>query len=156
MHNYKLPICVCIWMTLSGCSDNTDRFFHVIEPENQTSKIEYSDIHRMNLAISEMSKSIDESGFSPSLNATFSLTNSQTGPWPQAWVAFIVNISIKDKLLASMTKSGSLHEHSLKVSVNQLLPKFGIKKDDINIEVNPISWMPTYPLVIQSAARHSP
>jgi hypothetical protein len=140
-----------VYLMLIGCSDQPDHFFHTIKQSALDKEIEYSNIHRMNLDISHMTKSIDESGFSPSLNASFSLKNNLSRSWPQAWVAFVINISIKDKLLATMTKSDSLHNHTLKVSINQLLPKFGIKEKDIHINVVPISWMPTYPLIIQPA-----
>lgn len=152
MRNYKIVFVLSFFCFLQGCSDEANHFFHGMEMNDQANKIEYSHIHQMNLNMTNMSKSIDESGFSPSLQASFSLKNTQPSPWPQAWVAFLVNISIKDKPLASLTKSGSLHEHSLNVNVEQLLPKYGINKDDIHIEVKPISWMPTYPLNIQSAS----
>ena len=151
MLNYKYIATPLAVLFLNGCDDNTEHFFNSMKLNSETNQVEYSKLHRMSLNISDMTKSIDESGFSPSLNATFSLTNTQIGAWPQAWVAFTINISIKDKLLGTMTKSDSLHEHSLKVSVNQLLPKFGIKKEDIHIDVSPISWMPTYPLTIISS-----
>jgi len=147
MHNFKLIIALFIVFS-TGCNDIDNHFYNDLELDKSNNQIKYDDIHQLNLEIADLRKTIDESGFSPILTTSFSLTNNQNKLWPQAWVAFIVNIYIKDNKLATMTESGSLHNHSLGVMINQALPKFGIKVTDIRIEVTPISWMPTYPLNI--------
>ena len=113
-------------------------------------KIEYQDIHQLNLSITNLDNQIDESGFSPVLKSRFRLNNKNGGPWPQAWVAFNINISIKGKKVVSIAKADVMQEHSLHIEFEQNLPKFGIKTDDLTIKITPVAWMPTFPLQIQS------
>lgn len=123
-------------------------FFDNTHVNSDSNKIVFSDIHQMNLTIDKMHKVIDESGFSPKLNTQFQLSNPQSSVWSQAWIALNIDILLDGKKLASMQKADVIQDHVLKIEFQQILPKFGIKTKQIEIQVTPIGWMPTYPLHI--------
>lgn len=150
MLNYKPLTYSCLFVSIAGCMQQDDHFFHSLNIPEKETVINYKENHKLTLQVMNLSKKIDESGFSPTLLATFTLDNQNKSIWPQAWIAFMVNIRVNDKLLASMTESGSLHQNSLNVEINQTLPKFGVKNKDVSIDITPISWMPTYPLIINT------
>jgi hypothetical protein len=147
MPSYKSlgPLSVLL---LTACSDN-QHFFHSIGGQLPEGKIEYSDIHKLSLSISPIKKVINETGFSPLLNVSFSLSTIQPTSWSQAWVAFTVVTYVNKKPISSITNSKSIQQDELAVSFEQVLPKFGIQLDNISIDVRPISWSPAYPLSIQ-------
>lgn len=150
MHSFKILL-IFSAILLIGCNDSGSNFFHEFKQSESDSKIGYDDIHQLNLQMSKPTKTIDESGFSPILTTSFSLTNHKNKIWPQAWIAFQINFYIEDQQLSNITESGSLHQHSLEITIDQALPKFGLNESDIHIIVTPISWMPTYPLNIEPA-----
>jgi len=145
MPNFKPTLMVLASVLLMACSDSA-HFFTSIEEESDG--IHYSDVHKMKLDVTALNKVVDESGFAPVLKCELLIENLQKGPWPQAWVAFNIDIYIKDQKLATLTKAGALESHQLMVFFDQNLPKFGFTVNDIKIDIEPISWMPTYPLSI--------
>ena len=147
MRNFKHAWLLLAPLLLSGCSDNA-HFFNSIE--NNSDGIHYSDTHQMNLHVTTFNKVIDESGFAPVLKCELLIENLKKGPWPQAWVAFNIDIYVKKQKLATLTKAGALESHQLIVFFDQNLPKFGYTLEDLDIDIQPISWMPTYPLSIET------
>lgn len=145
MRNFKYTLIVLSSVLLMACSDD-GHFFTSLE--EQSDGIHYSNVHEMTLDVTALNKVLDESGFAPVLKCELLIENLQQGPWPQAWVAFNIDIYIKGQKLATLTKAGALESHQLMVFFDQNLPKFGFTIDDIKIDIEPISWMPTYPLSI--------
>ena len=145
MRNYKILFSLTLSLFLVACSGEP-HFFSSIQ--NKDNHIEYQGVHQMSLNVTALNKLIDESGFAPILKCELLLENLKQGPWPQAWVAFNINIYVKGQKLA--TKAGALDSHQLMVIFDQNLPKFGLKEEDLSINVDPIAWMPTYPLNISS------
>ncbi len=149
MPNFKVLINGLLSLLLAGCLDmSNEQFFSSTTLNEQSKEVEYQDIHQLNLAISELVKEVDESGFSPKLKSQFTLHNLSGGPWPQAWVAFNIEVSLRGKALASISKANVMQDHSLSVSFEQHLPKFGISQENLTIRVTPVAWMPTFPLHI--------
>jgi hypothetical protein len=142
-------------LLLTACIDSNDDSQHFFQNANALipgDTIEYSDIHKLSLSISPITKVINETGFSPLLNVSFSLNTAPPTTWPQAWVAFTVTTYINNKPISSRSDSKSIQQEKLDISFEQVLPKFGIKVNDISIEVLPISWAPGYPLTIHPLA----
>ncbi len=100
MHNFNFIIILFIAL-LAGCNNSDNHFYNDLKLDESNNQIQYDDIHQLTLEIADLRKTIDESGFSPVLTTSFSLTNNQNKLWPQAWVAFIINIYIKDNKLAT-------------------------------------------------------
>ncbi len=150
MSKFKLIFAVMLTLILTACLDSSQGQFFSTRLSDDTQKFEYQDIHQLKLAISELVKEVDESGFSPILKTHFTLKDLSNGPWPQAWVAFNIKIYVKDEELALISKANVMQDHRLTVSFEQHLPKFGIRQDDLKIQVMPVAWMPTFPLHIMS------
>ncbi len=149
MPNFKVLLNGFFSLLLVGCLDlPKEEFFSSTTLNQKSHEVEYQAIHKLNLAISELVKEVDESGFSPKLKSQFKLNNLSGGPWPQAWVAFNIEVHLKGKQLASISKANVLQNHSLVISFEQHLPKFGIGQEDLDIRVTPVAWMPTFPLQI--------
>lgn len=152
MANFKqnLPtyLLVSLLGALIGCSEtNTETFFtHV--PSTANEDFAYSDIHQLSLTRSDVTKEIDETGFSPILKCKFHLENNQHGPWPKAWVAFNISVLALGSEVSSIKRAGILQGHAMDIEFQINLPKFGIKPDDIVINIQPIAWMPSFPLNI--------
>ncbi len=151
MPNFKVLLNGCLSLLLVGCLDlPKEEFFSSTTVNQKSHEVEYQAIHKLNLAITELVKEVDETGFSPKLKSQFKLNNLNGGPWPQAWVAFNIEVHFKGKQLASISKANVLQNHSLVISFEQHLPKFGIGQEDIDIRVSPVAWMPTFPLQIMT------
>ncbi len=149
MPNFKYVSLILFTLSISACFNfSNEEFFNTSHVNEDSRQIEYQDIHRLNLSITDLNNHIDESGFAPILKSQFILNNKSDGPWPQAWVAFNINIFIKKQKLASIAKADVMQEHSLHIKFEQSLPKFGIKPEDLTIKISPIAWMPTFPLNI--------
>ena len=149
MPNFKAFINGLLILPMAGCLDlSKEQFFSSTTLNKQSKEVEYQDIHQLNLAISELVKEVDESGFSPKLKSQFTLHNLNGGAWPQAWVAFNISVHLRDKELARISKANVMQDHSLMVSFEQHLPKFGISQEELTIRVTPVAWMPTFPLHI--------
>lgn len=150
MHNFKgITLLLLTAILVAGCSD-TGHFFDTALINTQSQQIEFQAVHQLNLTIEGLNKEVDESGFSPKLKSQFTLSDTTKGPWPQAWVAFNIELHIGNKQLAQITRAGAMNEHTLQVDIEQTLPSFGVKAKDITINVKPIAWMPTFPLNIQN------
>lgn len=154
MLNSKGISLLLVLLCISGCNDD-GHFFDTALINTQSQQIEFKPVHQLNLTIEDMNKNVDESGFSPKFKSHFRLSDTTKGPWPQAWVAFVIELSIKNKRLAQITRAGAMNEHTLQVDIEQTLPSFGINEKDISISVKPIAWMPTFPLNIQDTAHNS-
>ena len=152
MANFKqsLPTCVfaSFFGTLMGCTENDTETFFADVPNVANENFAYSDIHQLSLTLSDVAKDIDESGFSPILKCKFHLENNQHGPWPQAWVAFNISVLVLDSEVSSIKRAGILQGHAMDIEFQIDLPKFGIKSDDITISIQPVAWMPSFPLNI--------
>ncbi len=149
MLNFKGVIHGLLIWPLAGCLDmSTEQFFSSTTLNEHSKEVEYQAIHQLNLAISDLVKEVDEASFSPKLKSHFTLHNLNGGPWPQAWVAFNIRILLRGKELARLSKANVMQDHSLTVSFEQHLPKFGISPDELTIRVTPVAWMPTFPLHI--------
>ncbi len=148
MSKYKLIIYGVLTLMLTACLDFPKEQFFSTRLSDKNPKMEYQDIHQLNLAINGLVKEVDESGFSPKLKTHFTLKDLSDGPWPQAWVAFNIDVYLKDKKLARISKANVMQDRTLTVSFEQHLPKFGLSQDEISIRVTPVAWMPTFPLHI--------
>ncbi len=148
MSKFKLITFGVLTLMLTACLDLPKEQFFSTRLNENNQKVEYQDIHQLNLAINGLVKEVDESGFSPKLKTHFSLKDLSDGPWPQAWVAFNIDIFLEDKKLARISKANVMQDRTLTVSFEQHLPKFGISQDEISIRVTPVAWMPTFPLHI--------
>lgn len=140
-------------MSCSGCmeepqTDSKPHFFKSTSINQNSNQVEYLPIHQLKLEARNLKTKIDETGFAPKLIGYVELVNQSKGPWPQAWIAVNVELTIKDRKLATITKAGVLQDHQLSINIDQELPKFGLKTKDIRLSVTPIAWMPTYPLSI--------
>ena len=131
-----------------GCTENNTETFFADVPNVANENFAYSDIHQLSLTLSDVVKDIDESGFSPILKCKFHLENNQHGPWPQAWVAFNISVLVLDSEISSIKRAGILQGHAMDIEFQIDLPKFGIKSDDITISIQPVAWMPSFPLNI--------
>lgn len=153
MHNFSKRLVVFLSCASVGCMDHSQPLFfdnnHVNSESNQ---ISFSDIHQLNLSIGEIENTIDETGFSPKLNTRFQLSSAPSSVWSQAWIALNIDVMLDGKKLASMHKADVIHEHVLMIEFQQILPRFGIQARQIDIQVTPIGWMPTYPLLIDAQA----
>ena len=154
MRNFKGIALILSVFLLNGCSDD-GHFFDTALINNQSQQIEFQAVHQLSLTIQDMNKKIDESGFSPKFKSQFILSDTSKGPWPHALVAFNIELMLKDKRLAQITRAGAMDNHTLSVDIEQTLPSFGIKEKDITLNVKPIAWMPTFPLNIQDTAQKS-
>ena len=132
----------------AGCSEQAGFFSDI---DKQGAQIQYLDGHELQLDIVELSTTIDESGFSPKLKGTIRLENLKRGPWPQAWVALHINIHLDQQPLAEFSRASVIEKHHMDIYFEQELPRFGIKKEKIAVQVRPVGWMPTFPLVINNA-----
>lgn len=146
--NFPTYLLASLLGALSGCSEtNTESFFaHV--PNSANENFAYSDIHQLSLTLSDVTKDIDETGFSPILRCKLHLENAQHGPWPQAWVAFNISVLALDSEISSIKRAGILQDHAMDIQFQIDLPKFGIKPADITISIQPVAWMPSFPLNI--------
>ncbi len=150
MPKFKLIIYCVLTLMLTACLDFPKEQFFSTRISEKNQKVEYQDIHKLNLAINGLVKEVDESGFSPKLKTHFTLKDLSDGPWPQAWVAFNIDVYLKDKKLARISKANVMQDRTLTVTFEQHLPKFGITQDELSIRVTPVAWMPTFPLHIMS------
>jgi hypothetical protein len=150
MPKFKPLICGLLTLPLTACLDSSEETFFSTKLSDKNSKIEFLDIHQLNLAIGQLVNEIDESGFSPILKSHFTLKDLSDGPWPQSWVAFNIGIYLEDEVLAHMSKANVMQDHTLTVTFEQPLPRFGIKQNELSIRVTPVAWMPTFPLNIVS------
>lgn len=150
MRNFKLLALPILVFLLAGCQEESHFFVSIKEQEN---RINYSDVHTMNLNVTALNKFVDETGFAPILKCELLLENLKHGPWPQAWVAFDIHIYVKGEKLSTITRAGALENHQLMVVFDQNMPKFGLAESEIAINIEPIAWMPTYPLEIDSNER---
>lgn len=155
MRNFKGLALLIVLAVFAGCYDSDQQFFDSALINNQSNQIEFQSIHQLNLTIEDMKNRVDESGFSPKLKSEFTLSDQTKGPWPHAWVAFNIELSVKGKKLAQITRASAMHNHSLTVNFEQTLPNFGVKAKDVAIEIKPIAWMPTFPLIIEETAHES-
>lgn len=149
MPNFKAcSLAICSVLLLAGC-EKPGYFYNDLELNQETSQVHYHDVHQLKLEIMELTTVIDESGFSPKLKGTLRLENTKRGPWPQAWVALHIDIMLKNEPLAELTKADVIENHHMDIFFEQELPRFGISKERIRVQVRPIAWMPTYPLVVE-------
>jgi len=156
MRNFKYIFYITSLLFISACFEfSNEHFFNSTHINPKSKQIEYNSIHHLNLSIVSIRNVIDDSGFTPILKSHFQLHNKNSTLWAQAWVAFNIHIFIKGKQLASITKADVMQNHKLKVEFEQLLPQFGITKDDLTIKVIPIAWMPTFPLSISQKSNTS-
>jgi hypothetical protein len=146
MANFKLVTYLSLFF-LFGCNEQSPHFFSDIALDDKN-KFAYHEAHQLSLTLSKLTKRIDESGFSPILHSQFHLEDEQHGPWAQAWVAFNISIKVSGKEVVAIKRAGVLQNHSMDIKVQQELPKFGIKPDQVQIQIQPIAWMPSYPLNI--------
>ena len=151
MRNCKGLVLLSI-LLLGGCFNDNSHFFDTALINDQSQQIEFKAVHQLNLTIGEMANEVDESGFSPKFKSQFQLVDSSKGPWPHAWVAFNIELMVKNKKVAEITRAGALDQHKLVVDIEQTLPSFGIKATDVSLNIKPIAWMPTFPLNIESTA----
>lgn len=147
MANFKQLI-LTPFVALLGCNDHNDAYFFSSMPLQEKQPFVYQDIHKLALTLSNLTKEIDESGFSPVLKCKFHLENTLHGPWPQAWVAFDISVLVSNTEITSIKRAGVLQGYSMDIEFQQNLPKFGVKPADITINITPIAWMPSYPLII--------
>ena len=153
MHNSNrgfISAAVAVMLALcSGCwesppsQDAAPHFFKSTAINQSNNQVEYLPIHQLKLEARAVKTKIDETGFAPKLIGYVELINQSKGPWPQAWIAVNVDLTLKDRKLATITKAGVLQDHQLSINIDQELPKFGIKTKDIRLSVTPIAWMPT-------------
>jgi len=148
MANFKVLFIILIASCVLGCIEQEENQFFIDLSSDETKQFHYRDIHDVTLTLSNLTKSIDESGFSPIFNGSFSLENEQHGPFESAWVAFTINVLVGEKPIASIQRAGVLQNHKMDTQFQVNLPKFGIKSRQIDIQVAPIAWMPSYPLYI--------
>lgn len=146
MVNFK-PLLLLPALLILGCYDDASDFFSDISFDEKKN-IEYQNIHQLSLSLSKLTKTIDESGFSPVLKCQFHLENTLHGPWPQAWVAFNIGIFVGDQKVTAIKRAGVLQDHYMDIQFQQELPRFGIDIDKVKINITPIAWMPSYPLNI--------
>lgn len=141
---------------LSGCLDDDPNkqdiptqssFFDLSLSANK--QIQFSSQHTLTLTRSPIEWRIDESGFEPKLLASFKLKVEDESEWPMLWVAFNVNLAIKDKPLAKIARTGVMNNQELKVQIRQNLPRFGLDIDQLKLTIQPIAWMPAFPLQIK-------
>ena len=157
MRNFKGLALILISGLMLGClNEDNGHFFDTALINTQSQQIEYQAVHQLNLTIKDMDNQVDEAGFSPKFKSQFQLVDTSKGPWPQAWVAFNIELSIKGSKLAEITRAGAMENHSLVVDIEQTLPRFGIKAGQIDINIKPIAWMPTFPLNIQATSNEHP
>jgi len=148
MRNFSRLFASLLFVLLaSGCGEQSGFFSSNDAIEEQ---VQYSSTHELQLDIVELTTSIDETGFSPKLKGTLRLENLKRGPWPQAWVALHIDIHLNQQPLAEISRANVIEDHHMDIYFEQELPKFGINKDKITIQVRPVGWMPTYPLVINT------
>lgn len=150
MRNFKRGLFgVSASLLLIGCGES-GYFYSDLELNDSTSQVHYHDVHQLKLEVLELTTAIDETGFSPKLKGTLRLENTKRGPWPQAWVALHIDILLNNEPLAELTKADVIENHHMDIFFEQELPRFGISKERIRVQVRPIAWMPTYPLVVGS------
>lgn len=157
MEIFKSIVALLLPVSLAGCWLMEEKepqaatppvlpFFH--NESGPDGHFKLNENHNLTLRKGPVKWDIDESGFSPLLEANFVLTSREKGMWPKAWVAFNVHLYWKKEALALIPRSGVMIDHRLSVSFRQPLPKFGIKSQDLHIEIKPIAWMPAFPLKI--------
>jgi len=141
---------------MSGCLNNEENkqdmatqssFFDL--DLNTNNQVEFSSQHTLALTRSPIEWRIDESGFEPKLLASFKLNVEGQNEWPMLWVAFNVNLAINDKPLAKIARTGVMHNQELQVQIRQNLPRFGLDIDQLKLTIQPIAWMPAFPLQIK-------
>jgi len=148
MANFKLYLYAPLLALLLGCIEQEENQFFLDLSSDETKQFHYRDIHNVTLTLSDIEKSIDETGFSPIFKGAFSLENQQYGPFESAWVAFTINILLNHKEIASIQRAGVLQNHKMDVQFQLDLPKFGVAPEKVKIDITPIAWMPSYPLFI--------
>lgn len=150
MANFKFVFCVLLSLSLLGCTNQEENQFFLDLSSDGTQRFHYRGIHDVTLTLYDMEKYIDESGFSPLFKGSFSLENTNHGPFESAWVAFNIEILIGKKHIATIQRAGVLQNHKMHVQFKHDLPKFGLKPKQVTVLVNPIAWMPSYPLFISA------
>lgn len=148
MANFKHACVIITSLLLIGCFNHEEnQFFLDLDPDG-SKRFHYRDIHTMSLTLSKLETSVNETGFNPILTGRFTLENTQKSPFHSAWVAFTINLLIADKTVATFQKAGVLKQHKINVEFQHNLPSFGIKPEQIKIDITPVAWMPSYPLSI--------
>ena len=133
---------------LTGCAETDTEIFFASVPTHDNENFAYTDIHQLSLTLSGVTKEIDETGFNPILKCKLHLENTRHGPWPQAWVAFNISVLAFNSEVSSLKRAGVLQGHAMDIEFQIDLPKFGIKSSDIAISIQPVAWMPSFPLNI--------
>jgi hypothetical protein len=82
MPKFKPLICGLLTLPLTACLDSSEEMFFSTKLSEKNSKIEFLDIHQLNLVIGTLVNEIDESDFSPILKSHFTLKDLSNGPWP--------------------------------------------------------------------------
>jgi hypothetical protein len=154
MANFKLFLFLPVVFIL-GCSEQVPHFFSDMTL-NDTKNFKYQDVHQLSLTLSNLTKKIDETGFSPVLKCAFHLENTKHGPWGQAWVAFNISVLVDNKEVIAINRADVLQNHIIDIEFQHELPKFGVKLKDIKIKIQPIAWMPSYPLNIIMSDQSAP
>jgi hypothetical protein len=150
----KSKACILVaTLFISACNNNGD-FFHRITASSNQDKIIFTDIHKLDLAIQSIAKTINNNGFSPILDVSISLTTNKDMHWPKAWVTLTVNTYIKNKIVSSMTKSELFEGNRHTVMFSQQVSEFELNPSDIKIEVLPVAWTPAYPLSVQEIKKY--
>ena len=153
MHKFKACILVAT-LFVSACNNNGD-FFDRITPSSNQNKIIFKNIHKLELELQSIVKTINNNGFSPILEISISLTTNKNMHWPKAWVTLTVNTYIKNNIVSSVTKSELFEGNSHTVIFTQQVSEFELNPSDIKIEVLPVAWTPAYPLSIQEIKKHT-
>ncbi len=151
MRNFSLSrvaVVIAATLLLAGCKDAPGYFYDQVKLDPTTAHVQYQAEHHLKLDIIELTTVVDESGFSPKLKGTLRLENAKKGPWPQAWVAMHIDILLNNEPLAELTKADVIENHHMDIYFEQELPRFGISSKHLRVQVRPIAWMPTYPLII--------
>jgi hypothetical protein len=152
MHKFKACILVAT-LFVSACNNNGD-FFDRITPYSNKDEIIFTDIHKLDLELQSIVKTINNNGFSPILDVSISLTTNKNMHWPKAWVTLTVNTYIKNKIVSSVTKSELFEGNSHTIIFSQQVSEFELNPSDIKIEVLPVAWTPAYPLSIKKMKKY--
>jgi hypothetical protein len=154
MLKYKTYYLAAASLFVSAC-DNNENFFQSIDSSSNRENIIFSEVHKLDLSIDSIVKTINNSGFSPILDASISLRASRSIRWPKAWVTLKINIYSENEIVSSMTKSELFKKNTHTIILSQKLSEFNLDPDDIRIEILPIAWTPAYPLSIQAIKKIS-
>jgi len=145
--NPTLSLLACL-LVLQGCKESPGYFYDQVQLDPATQHVQYHQEHQLKLDIIELTTTVDESGFSPKLKGIVRLENAKKGPWPQAWVAMHIDILLNNEPLSELTRADVIENHHIEIAFEQELPRFGIATKQLKVQVRPIAWMPTYPLLI--------